>query len=64
MQLVFQDPHASLNPRMTIEDAVAFSLTVQRIPASVPSRTEVSPATITSGEKTSKPGARRAAARA
>jgi len=28
MQLVFQDPHASLNPRMTIEDAVAFSLTV------------------------------------
>ncbi len=28
MQLVFQDPHASLNPRMTTEDAVAFSLTV------------------------------------
>jgi peptide/nickel transport system ATP-binding protein len=28
MQLVFQDPHASLNPRMTIEDAVAFSLAV------------------------------------
>ncbi len=28
MQLVFQDSHASLNPRMTIEDAVAFSLTV------------------------------------
>src|SRR5204863_5617872 len=28
MQLVFQDPHASLNPRMTIEDAVAFGLTV------------------------------------
>jgi peptide/nickel transport system ATP-binding protein len=28
MQLVFQDPHASLNPRMTIEDAVAFGLAV------------------------------------
>jgi peptide/nickel transport system ATP-binding protein len=28
MQLVFQDPYASLNPRLTIEDAVAFSLTV------------------------------------
>jgi peptide/nickel transport system ATP-binding protein len=28
MQLVFQDPYASLNPRLTIEDAVAFSLLV------------------------------------
>src|SRR5207302_9985010 len=32
MQLVFQDPHASLNPRMTIEDAVAFSLLVHGTP--------------------------------
>jgi len=28
MQLVFQDPYASLNPRLTIEDAVAFGLLV------------------------------------
>jgi peptide/nickel transport system ATP-binding protein len=32
MQLVFQDPHASLNPRMTIDDAVAFSLLVHGTP--------------------------------
>ena len=32
LQLVFQDPHASLNPRLTIEDAVAFSLLVHGTP--------------------------------
>jgi peptide/nickel transport system ATP-binding protein len=31
MQLVFQDPYASLNPRLTIEDAVAFSLLVHGV---------------------------------
>ena len=32
MQLVFQDPYASLNPRLPIEDAVAFSLLVHGTP--------------------------------
>jgi len=32
MQLVFQDPYASLNPRLTIEDTVAFSLLVHGVP--------------------------------
>ena len=32
MQLVFQDPYSSLNPRLTIEDAVAFSLLVHGTP--------------------------------
>jgi peptide/nickel transport system ATP-binding protein len=32
MQLVFQDPYASLNPRLTMEDAVAFSLLVHGTP--------------------------------
>jgi peptide/nickel transport system ATP-binding protein len=32
MQLVFQDPYASLNPRLTIEDTVAFSLLVHGRP--------------------------------
>jgi peptide/nickel transport system ATP-binding protein len=32
MQLVFQDPYASLNPRLTIEGTVAFSLLVHGTP--------------------------------
>ncbi|HWP73772.1 MAG TPA: ABC transporter ATP-binding protein, partial [Methylomirabilota bacterium] len=32
MQLVFQDPYASLNPRLTIEDTVGFSLLVHGTP--------------------------------
>jgi peptide/nickel transport system ATP-binding protein len=32
LQLVFQDPYASLNPRLPIEDAVAFSLLVHGTP--------------------------------
>jgi peptide/nickel transport system ATP-binding protein len=32
MQLVFQDPYASLNPWLTIEDTVAFSLRVHGTP--------------------------------
>jgi peptide/nickel transport system ATP-binding protein len=32
MQLVFQDPYSSLNPRMNVEDAVAFNLLVQGAP--------------------------------
>ncbi len=31
MQMVFQDPHASLNPRMTVGDNIGYSLVIQKI---------------------------------
>lgn len=31
MQMVFQDPHASLNPRMSVGEAIGHSLAVQRL---------------------------------
>ena len=31
MQMVFQDPHSSLNPRMTVEDIIGESLTIHHI---------------------------------
>lgn len=31
MQMVFQDPHASLNPRMSVGQSIGHSLTVQRL---------------------------------
>lgn len=31
MQMVFQDPHSSLNPRMTVEDIIGESLAIHRI---------------------------------
>lgn len=34
MQMVFQDSYASLNPRLTIEDSIAFGLKARGMPAS------------------------------
>lgn len=31
MQMVFQDPHSSLNPRMTVEDIIGESLSIHKI---------------------------------
>ena len=41
MQMIFQDPIASLNPRMTIEEAVAEPLMVNRLASKVQARDKV-----------------------
>ena len=41
MQMIFQDPIASLNPRMTIEEAVAEPLMVNRLASKVQARDRV-----------------------
>lgn len=40
MQIIFQDPYASLNPRMTVEDILSEPLTIHQICSSRQERTE------------------------
>ncbi|HEU4734688.1 MAG TPA: oligopeptide/dipeptide ABC transporter ATP-binding protein [Kofleriaceae bacterium] len=40
MQMIFQDPYASLNPRMTVGDAIGEALVIHRLAASAVERTE------------------------
>ena len=37
MQMVFQDPYSSLNPRMTVEDIIGEPLDVHKLDAGAPS---------------------------
>jgi peptide/nickel transport system ATP-binding protein len=49
MQIVFQDPHASLNPAMTIEESVGHPLTIHRIARGSELRSRVAEALETVG---------------
>jgi oligopeptide/dipeptide ABC transporter ATP-binding protein len=40
MQMIFQDPYASLNPRMTVEAAITEPLVIHRLAASARERTQ------------------------
>ena len=49
MQIVFQDPHASLNPAMTIEDSVGHPLTIHKVATGEEQRRRVAEALETVG---------------